>query len=387
MPTIVYLVHGMGCGSANGAPRASSDVWSRPVVAAMQWLASTFRLPAPHVLDPLPDAPPPGSDAPDALWLVPVSYFKVFDEFRASSADRAQLAAAIGGLTDADATRLATMDFAWQNCLDVFLWWADRAEARNWATTAVLDAIAGADALAMQIPGGATRRVLISHSLGTAVSTYALRHLGRVPAWASRGAFDAWFTLANVAPFLLEARDVYAPPLVPGAPGALVAGHMFNARNEFDPIPWLIPRRVFNPALAGVAAAAWTDAASAHRYHLVTTRGLAAPPGETPEITQVHGFANYLMTPGVALPLAGLLRGSAFTNDELAERHWPEAWAQLPALRCTHSPRALDELRTAVTHFVDDAARPGTAPGDPDHPWIGRLLRGAELLAAAADRC
>lgn len=387
MPTIVYLVHGMGCGSADGTPRSPHDAWSRTVVQAMQWIASTFHLPAPALLDPLPDAPPPGSDDPGAIWLVPVHYFKAFDEFRASSTDRAALAGRLGLVADADITKLTSVDFAWINCLDVFLWWADRAQTRPRVTAEVLETITAADRLAAKVPGATTRRLLVSHSLGTAVTTWALRNLGQVDAWVNRGGFQAWFTLANVSPFLLQTHDVYAPPLVPGADGSIVPRYMFNARNEFDPIPWLMPWRVLDPANAGADAGPWRDAAAARRYSLVRTQGVAVPPGETPDVMQVHGFANYLMAPDVALPLAGLLRGAAFSRPQQTALGWPDAWKQLPALRCTRNGQALDNLRAAVNGFVDDAPNEAAVPGEPDRKWVGRLLRATEILLAARDEC
>src|SRR5688500_7981414 len=102
MPTILYLVHGMGCGTADGQPRDPVDAWSAPVVDAVRWIAGTFRLRAPTVLDPLPDQPPPDAADPAALWVVPISYHEVFDEFRTSSTQRAPLARQVGAglLTD-----------------------------------------------------------------------------------------------------------------------------------------------------------------------------------------------------------------------------------------------------------------------------------------------
>ena len=386
MPTIIYLVHGMGCGTATGEPRAPDAAWSIGAVEAMRWIAQTFGLPEPAVLDPLPVDPPPGSDDPAALWLVPISYHAVFDEFRSASQDRRQLARSLGDgvLTDGEVTRLMQSDFAWVNCVDVLLWWADTIQSRNWATVKILDAITAADALATRAaPGGSVRRILISHSLGTAATTYALGELAKQAAWRNRGAFDAWFTLANVAPFVLEARRVYDQALVPGAPRSLIPGFMFNARNDLDPIPWLLPWRAFSATDAGPLAHAWQSAEDDGLYSLVETRGVSAPPGLVPAISDVHGFANYLVSPRIATLLAGQARGEAFSDEELAEiGNVP--WDELPALRC-RNPGAVASLRSAVEIY--SRRGPGSVSNNKDRALVDRLLEGVELLAAARDQC
>jgi hypothetical protein len=386
MPTIIYLVHGMGCGTADGNPRAPEASWSVGAVAAMRWIATTFGLPEPMVLDPVPADPPPGSDDPAALWLVPISYHGVFDEFRRASQDRRKHARTLGDgiLTDGEITRLTKSDFAWANCVDVLLWWADTIQTRNWATVKILNAITGADSLASRAgPGGSVRRILISHSLGTAATTYALGELAKQDAWRNRGAFDAWFTLANVAPFLLTPRLVYDQAFVPGASRSLIAGAMLNARNEFDPVPWLLPWRAFSVADAGPPNNPWQRAQEDGLFSVVATRGVSAPPGLVPAISDVHGFANYLMAPRVAALLAGHARGEAFSDAELAAiGNTP--WETLPALSC-RNPGAMDLLRAAVEAYT--TAGPGDVSNNKDRALVDRLLRGVELLAAARDQC
>jgi len=386
MPTIIYLVHGMGCGTADGEPRPPAEAWSVGAVEAVRWIGRTFGLPEPTVLDPLHDDPPPGSDDPAALWLVPITYHGVFDEFRSASQDRRQHARSLGDgvLTDGEITRLTQSDFAWVNCVDVLLWWADTVQARNWATVKILDAITAADRLAARAaPGGSVRRILISHSLGTAATTYALGELAKEAAWRKRGAFDAWFTLANVAPFVLEARRVYDQALVPGAPRSLIAGYMFNARNELDPVPWLLPWRAFSASDAGPLSNAWQGAEADGLYSLVPTRGVAAPPGFVPVITDVHGFANYLVSPPIATLLAGTARGEAYTAEEVAAIG-NAPWDQLPALRC-RNPGAMSSLRSAVAIYTRRG--PGSVSNNADRALVDRLLEGVELLAAARDQC
>ncbi len=385
MPTIVYLVHGMGAGAADGAPRPAGSSWSNSAVEAVRWIAATYGLPEPLVLDPLPDAPPAGAAA-DALWIVPITYHGVFDEFRAASQDRRQHARTLGDgiLTDGEITRLTASDFAWVNCVDVLLWWADTIQTRNWATVKILEAITAADRLAARAaPGGTVRRILVSHSLGTAATTFALGELAKEDAWRNRGAFDAWFTLANVAPFVLETRRVYNESLVPGAARSLIPGFMFNARNELDPIPWLLPWRVFTGKGAGTTAAAWRQASEDGLYSLIGTTGVVAPPGFVPAITDVHGFANYLVSPPITTALAGQMRGEAYTDAELATIG-TTPWGQLPALRCAN-PNALNALRAAVDAYT--RAGPASVSNNSDRALVDRLLRGVELLAAARDQC
>ena len=386
MPTIIYLVHGMGCGTADGQPRAPESAWSVSAVDAVRWIAETFGLPEPMVLDPLPDDPPPGSDDPAALWLVPITYHKVFDEFRSASQDRRQHARSLGDgiLTDGEITRLTSSDFAWVNCVDVLLWWADTIQSRNWATVRILETITAADRLgARASPAGSVRRILVSHSLGTAATTYALVELAKQDAWRNRAAFDVWFTLANVAPFLLEPRRVYDQALLPGAPRSLVPGYMINARNDLDPIPWLLPWRAFSGDEAGPLAPAWQRAESDGLLSLVTTKGVSAPPGLVPAITDVHGFANYLLSPRIATLLAGYARGEAFSDDELAAIG-NSPWDLLPALKC-RSSGTVASLRAAVEVYARRG--PGSVSNNRDRALVDRLLEGVELLAAARDQC
>ena len=386
MPTIIYLVHGMGCGTADGSARAPNGVWSVGAVAAIRWIAETFGLPQPMVLDPLPADPPSGSDDPAAIWLVPITYHGVFDEFRRASQDRRKHARTLGDgiLTDGEITRLTKSDFAWVNCVDVLLWWADTIQTRNWATAKILDAITAADRLATRAaPGGSVRRILISHSLGTAASTFALGELAKQDAWRNRGAFDAWFTLANVAPFLLASKHVYDEAFVPGAARSLIAGAMFNARNEFDPIPWLLPWRAFAVGDAGPPPNSWQLAQQDGLFSVVATRGVAAPPALSPTISDVHGFANYLMAPRIAALLAGHARGEAFSDAELAAIG-SGPWEALPALQC-RNPGAMALLQAAVEAYA--AARPQDVSNNKDRALVDRLLRGVELLAAARDQC
>jgi len=354
----------------------------------MQWIANTFQLTPPVVVND-PTKPPAAAQSPDSTWLIPISYYQVFDEFRASSADRAALTKKLAGsvMADADITRLASVDFLWANCLDVLMWWIDTAQTRNWVTTKILAAITGADQAARKIAGGApVRHILVSHSLGTAATTWALRYLDDQSGWIQRGGFDAWFTLANVAPFVLELPQVYDVPLIPGMNGSLVSGYMYNARQEFDPIPWLLFGRAFDPSKTSVASAQWKDAISNGMYSLVQTKGIAAPKSFSPAISDVHGFANYLMAPEVALPLATFIRGEAFTDAEKTKFNWPAVWDSLPALRCTNDPAAYDKLGAEVKAFVGGQSSTALANAV-DSKWIGRLLDALQIVARATGRC
>jgi hypothetical protein len=386
MPTLLYLVHGMGCGTPDGAPRAPADRWSVPVIEALRWIAGTFELGDLTVLDPLPEAPPAGAEDPAAIWVVPISYHRPFDEFRESGQQRALLASEIGSglLTGLEITRLAASDFAWVNCLDVILWWADTVQARNWATTRILESITAADAFARAGagPGGSVRRILISHSLGTAATTYALGHLARDQAWVNRGGFEAWLTLANVAPFLLEPARVYGAAVVPGKPGSLISTYMFNARHELDPVPWLLPWRAFSIGDAGASRGDWELAAANGLFGVVETRDIVAPPARVPGIGDVHGFANYLLSAQIAQLIAVIARGQAYSAQELAAIGWPERRNALPALRC-ENPGALATLRSAVEGYVDVAPTGASV----ERELIDRLLRAVEILVAARQQC
>jgi hypothetical protein len=389
MPTILYLVHGMGCGTADGSAVPAGQRWSDAAIDAVNWITDTYRLSRATVLDPVPDQPPAGSDKPDAVWIVPVSYHAAFDDFRRGATDRKARVQSLGiaNLVDAYVTGLTQTDFAWVNCLDVLLWWADTAQARPMATATILATITRADDLAHQVPGATIRRILVSHSLGTAATTYALRHLGTKDVWAATGGFEFWATLANVAPFLMPTADVYAPPLLPGRSGTIVR-RMCNVHHEADPIPWLMPWRPWRAENAGPD---WRDAWKLQAVigNLVSyqTLGVAAPPGRTPEIANVHGFANYLMSADVSQALAGALRGAAFDQQEMAALNPAAAWQQLPQLTCSKTQSALADLKAAKELYVKNAPVP---PGDPvlaTAGWLERLLRAAGLLLEAQGKC
>lgn len=389
MPTILYLVHGMGCGSADGSPAPAGQRWSDSVVDAVNWITDTYRLPRATVLDPVPSTPPAGSDNANAIWVVPVSYHATFDDFRRGATDRKAKVNALGiaSLVDAYVTELTDTDFAWVNCMDVLLWWADTVQARTMATASILATITRADDLARQMPGANIRRLLVSHSLGNAATTYSLRHLGTNAVWAQTGGFEFWATLANVAPFLMPTADVYSPPLLPGQTGTLVR-QMCNVYHEADPIPWLMPWR---PWRAENAGASWKDAWKLQsvigNLRTFQTLGVAAPPGRTPDIMNVHGFANYLMSAEVSQVLAGALRGASFDTQELAQLNVPAAWQQLPQLTCTKTQTALADLKRAKDVYVQNCPTP---PGDPvlaTAGWLERLLRAVGLLLEAKGKC
>lgn len=389
MPTIVYLVHGMGCGTAGGKAPSAGQRWSDAAGDAVNWVADTFNIARPTVLDPIPDFPPAGSNRPDAVWLVPVTYHTVFDEFRRSAADRKEAMKGIGPkvLVDAQITALAEKDFAWVNCLDILLWWADTAQTRTRATANILSTIAKADQLARNVPGATIRRILVSHSLGNAAVTYALRHLATKPEWPAIGGFELWCSLANVAPFLIETADVYSPPLLPGRSGTLVQ-RMYNVRHEADPIPWLIPWRHWNPKHAGTDwGPAWAQQENVGNLRVFETQGVVAPTGRTPAVTDVHGFANYLMAPDVSRRLAAAMRGAAFSDAELATINLPGAWGRLPALTCTNKPSALADLKRATDDYIAALPTPTDEAKKTAAGWLDRLLRAADLLMAARDAC
>jgi len=389
MPTIVYLVHGMGCGTPDGKPQPAGTDWANEATAAFSWLCSTFKLPAPSVVNPSdtkpPKNPPDMTDA-DAIWVVPLSYYSVFDEFRASSADRAALVKGITSvLSDADITRLTSQTFAWKNCLDVLLWWADDAQTNNRTTALLGKGITAVNDLAMSIPGATTRRIIVSHSLGTAVATSTLLDLATKQVWRNSTGFEAWFTLANVAPFLLEEDEVYSPSLLPDGNESVIHPKMYNAHNECDPIPWLLFWRAFSPDRAGKTATDWKNARTNEFFQDVETLDVAAPAGLVPDITGVHAFSNYMLAPDIALRLATHVRGAGFSAQELAAIDYGTRWKALPHLACAKSTTAFAELRTAVASYKTSG--PAQAASNPKVDWISRLIDGVELLTAFETKC
>ena len=386
LPTIVYLVHGMGCGSKDGSAPPPGQDWTASAISTFEFLCTTFGLPKPSVVRPDDLQPPPNSADPNAIWLAPLSYYPVFDEFRSSSADRAKLAKGVStALSDADITRLTKTDFAWTNCLDVLLWWADDIQTQNRVTATLGKGLTAINQLAATMPGATTRRIIVSHSLGTAATTATLRHLSTNQVWKNSTGFEAWFTLANVAPFLMEQDDVYDLSLLPDGEGSLIQPHMYNGRNECDPIPWLLPFRAFSPKRAGVNAQAWKDAESGGFYEVVETLDVAALLGETPTISGVHGYMNYMLSPDIALRLATHVRGSGFALAELAAINYTKTWNALPHLSCKNDKGAFKALRKEVANFKSGG--PITVGGDPKVDWIRRLLDGTELLLSFEARC
>lgn len=376
MPTLVYLIHGMGCGTSAG-----DSPWSADVKQAMLCIQKAFGLATLEWMDPIPDTVPKGSEK--KTWVIPVSYYQAFDQFRAGAVDRAAALKDVAGgaLSDARIADLAREPFLWNNCLDVLLWWSDKVQARPQATVAINTAITASDALAREVKGK-TRRIVIAHSLGTAATTYALRYLAASGAWQVTGGIDHFITLANVAPFLMPENDVYSPPLLPGGQRPLVQTFA-NVRQELDPIPWLLPWRRHASAHAGAWAPGWATAEGMGLAGVVDSSGVVAPPNGKPEITHVHGFANYLLAREVAPMIAGVIRGSNFTATELATIDWPAQWATLPQLACPNTS-AMTQLRAAMATFKSHVAPGGDRP---EGGWFERLLAGAELLMAAKKAC
>lgn len=386
MPTIVYLIHGMGCGSASGQAPAAGKDWTTSAISAFTGLCKSFGVPTPAVVQPDATSAPPGSDQPDAVWLVPLSYYPVFDEFRSSSQTRGKLAKGLAaGLADADITRLVGTDFAWVNCLDVLLWWGDDAQTQNRITTTLGAGLTAINQLAADIPGATTRRIVISHSLGTAATTMTLRSLAQKPVWANSTGIEAFFTLANVAPFVMQENEVYDLSLLPDGASSLVQPRMYNARNECDPIPWLMPWRAFSPSRAGANLAAWQKAESQGTYELINTLGVACPANETPSIAGVHNYLNYMLSPDVAQRIATHVRGSAFSAAELAKIDYHAQWKALPHLQCTKDKAAFDKLRKSVLDYRNNG--PTQAGGNAQLTWIRRLLDGVEMLLAYEGKC
>src|SRR5206468_4303175 len=102
----------MGCGTANGRPNPAAPMWTAGPIAAIDWITDTFQLPR-TVLVQDPQNIPAAAKAPDSVWLVPVTYHKPFDEFRASSHDREGLARGVAAkmAVNLDITRLTSSDF------------------------------------------------------------------------------------------------------------------------------------------------------------------------------------------------------------------------------------------------------------------------------------
>lgn len=377
MPTLVYLVHGMGC----GASATGGTPWSADVKQALLCVQKAFGLAELEWMDPVPDKAPKGSEK--KIWVIPVSYYDAFNQFRAGAVDRATALKDLAGasLSDARIADLANEPFLWNNCLDVLLWWSDKVQARPQATVAIGNAITSSDALARKV-SGKTRRIVIAHSLGTAATTYALRYLAGSGAWQVTGGIDHFVTLANVAPFLIAENDVYSPPLLPGSNRPLVQTFV-NVRQELDPVPWLLPWRCHAGVHAGVWAPGWAAAAAMGLAGVIESSGVAAPPNGKPEITQVHGFANYLLAREVAPVIAGMIRGSNFTPTEQATIDWPSQWAKLPQLACPDTT-AMTQLTAAMATFKEYVAPGGDRP---EGGWFERLLKGAELLMAAKKAC
>jgi hypothetical protein len=389
MPTIVYLIHGMGCGTADGNPPPDGSDWSQSIVDAFTWLCTTFGLAKPVRVNPSDTKPPKptaGVSPADACWVVPISYYSIFDEFRRSSAARATLAKGItSALSDGDITRLAGNDFLWANCLDVLLWWADDVQTNNRTTATIVDAIAKVNQLALSVPGATTRRIVVSHSLGTAASTASLLELATKAVWTNGTGFEAWFTLANVAPFLLEPEEVYGEGVVPDGDASVIHPHMYNVHNECDPVPWLLWWRAFSPDRAGSTLDEWKNAAAHGFFEDIETVDVAGLAAKDLSISSVHGFMNYLLSPDVALRVATHVRGSGFSPQELATINYGKQWSALPHLMCTKNKKAYDQLRDAVESFKKSG--PIKAGSNPRVDWISRLLDAAELLLSYEGKC
>jgi hypothetical protein len=368
MKTIVYMLHGMGQGSEDGTPPAPGEEWWRTDLATLEDIAQRFNLPT----------VPLARTDPGTISIVPLTYHEVFDRYRASVAAADSGDEHRRGLLDGKLhEKLKDVPMGWTHWLDVLLLMlTDRLPV---VVSTVLDQMVRAEApyLAAGMP---FRRVLVSHSLGTAVATQALR------AWPRRrGAqvqvLDAFFTLANVAPLVLDPNSAYEARMVPGdlAPITRV---MISSAHIYDPIPDLLYWRSFNPlGQRAPLGTPWVNARSTNYFVNTSVRDVRNYPSASQNPFSVHGFSNYMLSPDVAVKLAEAMGDMVMIPSDPRIQLWTDYYMSLPQLKCYGLLKDMKEQ-------LKQAAHPSDVHGDGERrATVSQSLRVARWFASAINEC
>ncbi len=216
-----------------------------------------------------------------------------------------------------------------------------------------------AAALAERMQGGTpVEATVLAHSLGTAVAHDSLHLLGSLAldgseAFMARNfTFTSLFTLANVSRALQTAPGPYESivyPITPERPGGYLRRY-FDFRHAVDPIPAVRP---FSPV-------GWIS-----RFHAVL--GL-----DYFRDFNVHGFAHYLDSPRVHIPLLNTLVPFAIPEEEA-----DAAIAAYPRVEGIDCLAVLDAFAERARQIVSLVAN----TDDPKR----LVIAGAQFLAAAQE--
>jgi pimeloyl-ACP methyl ester carboxylesterase len=369
MKTIVYMLHGMGQGSDDGTAPESGKEWWHADLATLEDIANRFGIPI---------VPQSNMEA-GTVSIVPLTYHDVFDQYRARVAAAATADENERGLLDGPLhEKLKSVPMGWTHWLDVLLLMlTDRLPV---VVSSVLHQMVSAEAPYLAA-GTPFRRVLVSHSLGTAVATQALR------AWPHRSGgpqvqvLDTFFTLANVAPLVLQPTSAYERRMVPGdlAPITRV---MVSSAHIYDPIPDLLFWRSFNPlGQPAPVGTPWKDARSTNYFVNTSVRDVRNYASAKQNPFSVHGFSNYMLAPDVAVRLAEAMGDMVMMPDDRRIRDWSDYFLSLPQLKCYG---LLKEMKDQLP----PAAHPSDVRGNGERSaTVTQSLRVARWFATAITRC
>ncbi|HEU4628722.1 MAG TPA: hypothetical protein VFS08_03225 [Gemmatimonadaceae bacterium] len=356
MPSILFVVHGMGRHPVDWAGQAVARLAGAAEAYGYSWLTEHGGLDR-HVA------------------VVPVRYDDIFDRYLGqwgSSAEalgaRARelgvdLAGILGWLERADETE---RNVFWTHLVDVVLYRffsIVTAEVRLRVREAIATTLeaAGRDG---QLIGAS----VLAHSLGTAVAHDALALLGGQPIPTPHGPSEAWmagsftfanlFMCANVSRVLETEPKVYRSVVHPptAGPGPSYVDAYYDFRHRFDPFPVVRP---FAPVGWGA------------RYVRVES-------GEQVLDFNVHTLEHYLEDPRVHVPILRALVG-----------RWAVTDAEWEAARRTYDAKPQPPCARELLSFKATAARIIALAGTGADP-TALVIAGAQFLAAAreaADAC
>lgn len=356
MPSILFVLHGMGRHTPGWADRAVAQLVGVADAYGYAWFAEHGALDQ-HVT------------------IVPLQYDDVFDRYLQQWGTSAEalgararefgvdLAGILGWLAQADETE---KNFFWTHLVDVVLYRffaIVRAEVRLRVRAAIATTLeaAGRD-------GQLVAASVLGHSLGTAVAHDALALLGAQPIPTPHGPSEAWmagnfivanlFMCANVSRVLETEPKVYQSVVHPptGGPGPSYIDVYYDFRHRLDPFPMVRP---FAPVGWGARYVKVENCEQVLQFN-------------------VHSLEHYLEDPRVHVPILRAVVGRwAVTDAEwAAARQTYDAKPQPP---CASELLAFKAIATRIIALASAGADPTTL-----------VIAGTQFLAAAreaADAC
>jgi hypothetical protein len=371
MKTLVYLVHGMGQGTATGAaPTAGSEWWREPLATI-----ADLGIPYGQTFVAIDD------QTPGTASIVPLSYHQFFDTYRKTALQDQQSAfrELVGKqFTNEQVASVASDGMVWTHWLDVLL--VLLTAMRGEITTNLLSQILQAEAPYRVRGATPIRRILVAHSLGSALATQLLR-VWRTNVGESNQLVSHYFTLANVSSLILPSASVYDQQLIPSVSSPII-GAMTNATHKLDPIPDLLPWRSFSPLkFQSSSRDGWRQARQFNDYLDPLVVDVRGPNVAALSVFDVHGFSNYLRWPEVSFRLFSAIQDRVFSPSGREATLALERYHSLGQLSCIS---LVEQLRDRIK----EPARPEDSPRDGElRALVHQMVRTTSAMNDLAREC